>query len=78
MTKLCVCKVMELQSEVPVHPLVNRPRRKVALADNTGVIVGFIKRSQPIHFDENDTIRMRGFTIKNGQVLIHSNTVTSR
>ena len=76
--KLLVCKVMELQQEQPVHPLVSRPRRKLCIADSTGVIVGYIKRIQPIHFEKGDTIRMRGFTMKDGTFLIHSNTITSR
>ena len=76
--KLCICKVVELQDEHSVHPLVYPPRRKLVVADNTGVMIGFIKRPQPTHFEQGDTIRMRGFTMKNGHFLIHSNTVTSR
>ena len=77
-TKLLICKVMELEDEHPVHPLVQRSRRKLCIADHTGTMVGHIKRPQPIHFAKGDSIRMRCFTVKGKQFLIHSNTVTSR
>ena len=74
----CVCYVIELEPEQPVHPLVVKPRRKICVGDSSGVMVGFIKRSQPIHFEKGSTLRLNGFTMRNRELLIHSNTSTSR
>ena len=73
----CICQVIELESEQPVHPLVIKPRRKICVADHTAVMVGYIKRPQPVHFERGNTLRLYGFTMKSGEFLIHSNTSAS-
>ena len=73
----CVCYVIELETEQPLHPLVVKPRRKLCVGDSTGVMVGYIKRSQPVHFEKGNTLRLYGFTMRNGQFLVHANTSAS-
>ena len=73
----CSCKVIEMEPEQPVHPLVNRPRRKICIGDNTGVMIGFIKRPNSIHFEKGDTIRLSHFTMRDKEFIIHSGTKTS-
>ena len=73
----CVCYIIELEPAQPLHPLVVKPRRKICLGDSTGVMLGYIKRSQPIHFEKGQTLRLHGFSMKNQQFTIHSNTAAS-
>ena len=73
----CVCYVIELEPEQGIHPLVVKPRRKICVGDSTGVMVGYIKKSQPVHFEKGNTLQLYGFTMRMGQFLIHANTSAS-
>ena len=72
----CICQVIQLEPSQPDHPLVVKPRRKICLGDATGVMIGFIKRPQITRFEKGDTIRLKRYTMKDGQFLIHAGTST--
>ena len=73
----CVCYVIELEPSQPLHPLVYKPRRKICVGDHTGVMVGYIRRSQAVLFERGNTLRLYGFTMRTGTFLIHDNTSAS-
>ena len=67
-----------LQKDEEYHPLVPKIRRKMVIADSTSVMVGFVKRSDPVRFGESDCIRITNSTVRNGSFMIHNNTSCTR